>query len=147
MKFKTKIVQVGNNTGIHVPDYIIENFNAGKKPPVVITINKYTYRNTVAVMGGRYMVALSAANRTNANVAGGDEVTINIELDTAPRIVEVPQALQKVLSKNASAKKNYEALSPSKKKWLVNSITEVKSEETRVKRIEKAIQFLTEESG
>jgi len=144
MKFKTKIVQSGNNTGIHVPDKVVESFGAGKKPPVVITLNKYTYRNTVAVMGGKFMVGLSAEHRKNAKVTGGDELEIIIELDTEPRIVEVPQNLLKAFNKNATAKKNYEALSPSKKKWLVNSITEAKTEETKIKRIEKAISSLTD---
>ena len=70
MKFKTKIIQSGNNTGINIPENVIESFNAGKKPPVKITLNKYTYRNTVAVMGGKYMVSLSSENRKNANVTG-----------------------------------------------------------------------------
>lgn len=142
MKFKTKIVQSGNNTGIHVPDEIIERIGAGKKPPVVITLKKYTYRNTVAVMGGKYMVSLSAEHRTNAHVSGGEELEINIELDTEPRTVDIPQDLQKALNKNVVAKKNFEALSPSKKKYLVLDITSAKTEETKIRRIEKAIQSL-----
>ncbi|MEP7322205.1 MAG: YdeI/OmpD-associated family protein [Saprospiraceae bacterium] len=142
MKFKTKIVQSGNNTGIHVPDEIIEKMGAGKKPPVVITLKKYTYRNTVAVMGGKYMVSLSAEHRTNAKVSGGEELEVNIDLDTEPRTVEVPQDLQKALNKNAIAKKNFDALSPSKKKYLVLDITSAKTEETKNKRIEKAMQSL-----
>jgi antitoxin component of MazEF toxin-antitoxin module len=143
MKFKTKIVQSGNNTGINVPAEIIEGFNAGKKPPVKIAINKYSYQSTVAVMGGKYMVSLSKAHREAAGVNGGDAVEINVELDDAPRTVEVPADFQKVLNKNAAAKKSYEALSASKKKNMVLLITEAKTEETRFKRIEKAIASLT----
>lgn len=144
MKFKTIIVQSGNNTGINIPEKIIEALNAGKKPPVVITLNKYTYRSTVAVMGGRYMVSLSAENRKNANVAGGDEVEINIELDTAPRTVELPADFEKAFDKNNKAKIAFEILAPSKKKAMVLSITDAKTEETRIKRIEKAINALSE---
>ncbi len=144
MKFKTKIVQSGNNTGINVPEKIVESMGAGKKPPVRITLNKYTYRSSVAVMGGLYMVSLSAENRKAAKVAGGDEVEVTIELDTEPRIAELPPDFQKALSKNAAAKKTFETLSNSKKKWLVIPITDAKTDETKVRRIEKAISLLVE---
>ena len=144
MKFKTKIFQSGNNTGIVVPEKIVESFNAGKKPPVVITLNKYTYRSTVAVMGGKYLVSLSAENRKNAKVAGGDEVEITIELDTEPRTVELPGDLKKALDKNPAARKKYETLAPSKKKAMVLLINDAKTEETRINRIEKAVNSLSE---
>lgn len=142
MKFKTKILQVGNNTGIEVPPAIIEKLGVGKKPPVVITLNKYTYRNTVAVMGGKYLVSLSAENRKNAGVNGGDELEITIELDTAPRTVELPEDFKKTLAKNKAANAAYEKLSPSNKKAMVLSITDAKTEETRLKRIDKALATL-----
>ncbi|MEJ0105277.1 MAG: YdeI/OmpD-associated family protein [Bacteroidota bacterium] len=144
MKFKTKIFQMGNNTGIQVPEKIIESLGAGKKPPVVITLNNYTYRSTVAVMKGMYLVSLSAENRAKANVAGGDELEITIGLDTAPGIVELPADFKKVLDKNKVAKTAYDKLAPSRKKAMVLSITDAKTEETRKKRIEKAIDELIE---
>ena len=128
--------------GINVPEDIIEKLAAGKKPPVVVTLNKYTYRSTVAVMGGKYMISLSAENRRNANVKGGDELEITLSLDTEPRIVELPSDFQKALAKNKSAMSAFEKLSPSRKKAIVVSINEAKTEETKLKRIEKAIKSL-----
>jgi hypothetical protein len=145
MKFKTKIFQTGNNTGIVVPEKIVESFKVGKKPPVVITLNKYTYRSTVAVMGGQFLVSLSAENRKNAKVAGADEVEITIELDTEPRTVELSIDFKKALDKNPAARKTYEKLAPSKKKAMVILIIDAKTEETRVKRIEKAVNSLLDE--
>lgn len=144
MKFKTKILQIGNNTGINVPPEIIEKLSAGKKPPVVITLNKYTYRSTVAVMGGKFMISLSAENRKNANVKGGDKLEISITLDTEPRTVELPADFQKVLDSNKQAKIAFEKLSPSRKKAIVVSINEAKTEETKCKRIKKNINTLSE---
>ena len=145
MKFKTTILQAGKTaTGIKVPSEIVENFNAGKKPPVKVTINGYTYRSTIAVMGGAFMVGISAENRKEAKVNGGDTIEVKIELDTEVRVVEVPEEFQKALNKNAAAKKAFEQLSNSKKKWLTIPITEAKTEETKVKRIEKAIALLKE---
>jgi len=116
----------------------------GKKPPITVTINGYTYRNTVAVMGGVYMVGISAEHRKGAGVEGGDTIEVNIELDTKPREVEVPADFQKVLNKNATVKKKFETLSYSKKNGLVLPIKDAKTEETRQRRIEKAIDLIKE---
>jgi hypothetical protein len=145
MKFKTTIMQVGNNTGINVPPEVIEKLGGGKKPAVVVTLNNYSYRSTVAVMGGRYMISLSAENRKNANVKGGDELEITVMLDTEARTVDLPSDFKKGLDNNKQAQMAFEKLSPSKKKAMVVSINEAKTEETKFKRIEKAIISLVEE--
>jgi hypothetical protein len=143
MKFKTTLLQAGKTaTGIKIPPKIVESLNAGKKPPVRVTINGYTYRNTVAVMGGDYMVGVSAEHRKGAKVEGGDEIEVTIELDTAPREVEVPMDFQKSLNKDANAKKVFDSLSYSKKRGFVDPIKDAKTEETRGRRIEKAIRLL-----
>ena len=145
MKFKTTILRAGKTaTGIKIPPAIVESFGAGKKPPVRITIHGYSYRNTVAVMGGVYMVGVSAEHRKGANVEGGDEVEVTIELDTQPREVEVPKEFQQILDKNADAKKNFDALSYSRKKALIIPITEAKTDETKQRRIDKTISLLKE---
>lgn len=91
MKFHTTILPGDKTaTGIRIPDEVVESLGSGKRPPIRVTINGYTYRNTVAVMGGVYMVGVSAEHRAGAGVAGGDEVDVEIELDTAPREVTVP---------------------------------------------------------
>lgn len=142
MKFKTKIVQIGNNTGIEVSEQVLEQLGNGKKPLVVVTLNGYSYRSAVGKMGTNFMISLSAENRKNAGVSGGDVVEINLELDTEPRTVEVPTDLQKVFEENNSAKINFEKLSPSKKKAIVISINEAKTKETKMKRIAKILEQL-----
>ncbi|MCW3089431.1 MAG: hypothetical protein JWP81_500 [Ferruginibacter sp.] len=145
MKFKTILFEAGKTaTGIKVPPEIVESFNAGKKPPVRITINGYTYRNTIAVMGGVYMVGVSAEHRKGAGVQGGDQIEVTIELDTDPRVVDIPSEFQKALDKNAAAKKFFETLSNSKKKGIVVPIKDAKTDETRDRRIEKAVNLLKE---
>lgn len=147
MKFTTKIIQSGNNTGIEIPPAIIEAFGAGKKPPVKITLNNYSYRNTVAVMGGVYMVGLSKEHRQNANVVGGQELEIDIELDTAPRTVELPADFQAALDLQAGAQAKFDALAPSRKKFWVVNINEAKTEATRSNRIAKAVTAILEGKG
>jgi hypothetical protein len=143
VKFKTTLLKGGKTaTGIKIPPKIVEGLNSGKKPPIRVTINGYTYRNTVAVMGGDYMVGVSAEHRKGANVEGGDEIEVTIELDTEPREVEVPPEFQKILNKNSIARKNFDSLSYSKKKALIDPIKDAKSAETRERRIEKATSLL-----
>lgn len=140
MKFKTKVFKAGKTaTGIEVPAKVVESFNAGKRVPITVTINGYTYRNTVAVYDGVYMVGISAEHRKGAGVEGGDEIEVNIERDTKSREVEVPADFQKALNKNAVVKKKFEALSYSKKNGLVLAINAAKTEDTRQRRIEKSI--------
>jgi hypothetical protein len=133
--FTTTIKTEGNNTGIEVPPDIIEKFGAGKKPPVKITIAGYTYRSTVAVLDGHYMVSLSKANREAAGIAGNDQAEITIELDTEPRTVEVPADLLSALSAKAGAKEAFEKLAFSKRKEFVRQVEEAKTQETRDRRI------------
>ena len=142
MKFKAIILQTGNNTGIPITEEILEKLGGGKKPLIVVTVNGYSYRSAVGKMGDRYMISLSAENRNKANVKGGDTVEVSITLDTEQRIIEVPNDLQYALDANKIAKINFEKLAPSKKKAMVLSTMEAKSEETRMRRIAKAIEVL-----
>lgn len=143
MKVKTVILQTGaNTTGIEITEKMLEQLGGGKRPLVVVTINGYSYRSAVGKMGDKFMVGVSAENRKKAKVSGGDKVEISLELDTAPRTIDIPEALQKALDKNKDIKAKFEKLAPSKKKAIVLSITEAKSLETKVRRIEKTIEGL-----
>ena len=142
-KFQTIILTAGKTaTGICIPDDIIEKLNAGKKPPVKVTLNGYTFGSTVAVMGGKYMVGVSADVRAAAGVKGGDKLTVEIELDTEVREVTLPPDFKKALDKNPKAKKFFESLSYSRQKNHVTIIDQAKTEETRLRRIEKSLNDL-----
>jgi hypothetical protein len=145
MKFKTRLVQgqSKNVVGIVIPAEVIEGLGGGRRPPVKVTINGYSYRNTVAIMAGKYMVGVAAEHRAKANVSGGDTVEVDVELDLAPREVVVPADFSAALAK-AKALKSFEALAFSHRKEHVRAIEEAKSPETRRRRIEKAIQKVLE---
>jgi hypothetical protein len=144
MKFQTKILQAGKTaTGIEIPPKIVEALGAGKRPPVRLTINGYTYRSTVAVMGGKHMVGVSAEVREAANVAGGEIVDAEIALDAAPREVKVPSELRKAFASNAAARRAFENLSNSKKQLYTLPIEKAKTNETRERNVAKAISALT----
>ena len=144
VKFTTTLLLAKKTaTGIKVPDELVEELNAGKRPPVVATINGYSYRNTIAVMDGAFMLSVSAEVREKAGINGGDTVTVELELDTQPREVAVPDDFQKELKKNAAAMRLFETLSNSNKKRYIIPIEQAKTEETRARRIGKAIADLT----
>ena len=145
IKFSTTLLQAKKTaTGIEVPAEIVEQLGAGKKPPVKITINSYTYRSSIAVMGGVYMIGVSAAVREQTGIAGGDKIEVMLELDTEERLVTVHPEFQKALDKDAAAKKAFEGMSFSKKQGFALPICETKNDETRQRRIEKAIIQLKE---
>ena len=133
--FTTTIKIDGNNTGIEVPPDVIAALGSSKKPPVVITVAGYTYHNTVAVLGGHYMVSLSKAHREAAGVKGGDTVEVTIELDETPRTVEVPADLAAALSAKPGATAKFDALAFSKRKEFVRQVEDAKTQETRERRI------------
>jgi hypothetical protein len=143
MRFRTTILQGGKTaTGIRVPDEVVASLGKGKRPPIKVTINGFTYRNTIAVMGGVYMVGVSAENRAGAGVAGGDVVDVDIELDTEPRTIDVPADLAAALDADPDARRTFDALSTSNKGWHVLQVQGAKSDETRARRIAKSVDAL-----
>ena len=145
MRFHTTILQTGKTAaGIRVPAEIVDALAAGKRPAVRVTINGFTYRSTVAVMGGVYMIGVSAENRAGAQVAGGDEVDVDLELDSSPREVTVPADLAAALDADPAARRTFDTLSYSNKSWHVLSIEGAKTDETRQRRIAKSVSALRE---
>ncbi len=145
VRFKTTILQSGKTAmGFEIPESAVEALGAGKRPPVTVKINGYTYRNTIAVMGGAYMIGVSSEHRGPAQVQAGDEVEVELALDTAPREITVPPELQAALDADAAAKATFDKLSYSNKSWHTLQVTGTNNPETRARRIEKSIAALRE---
>lgn len=143
MIFQTVVELSGKTaTGIRVPPEIVEALGSGKKPAVRVTINGYTYRSTVAVYGGEFLLPVSAEVRERAGVAAGDGIEVAVELDTEPRVVEVPDDLAAALAADAEASRFFEGLSYSNKRRIVLSIEDAKTAETRQRRIAKTVENL-----
>lgn len=143
MKFRANVELHGKTaTGIRVPAEVVEGLASGKRPPVCVTINGYTYRSTVAPMGGEFLLPVSAEHREQAGIVAGDEVEVEVELDTAPREVAVPSDLRDALEHDTGARQRFEGLSKSAKQRIVLSIEGAKTAETRLRRITKAINEL-----
>lgn len=145
MRIRTILVQTDKTaTGFRVPDEVVTALGSGRRPKVLVTINGYTYRNSVAVMGGESWIGVSAEHRAGAGVKGGDEIDIDLELDTAPREVNVPADFAAALDAEPAARRTFDGLSYSNQSWHVLSIEGAKTDETRVRRIEKSVATLKE---
>jgi len=144
--FKTELLKGdGDTTGFVIPDKVVEALGQGKKPKVTVTINgKFSYPNTVAVMGGQYMIGISKERRKLAGVTGGEMIEVTLELDTAPRVMEVPADLKKALDKDKAAKAYFAMLSYSNQRRHIDNINGAKTDETRTRRIEKSVALFHE---
>lgn len=145
MKFRTRILGTGvNAAGFRVPEDVMEALEGGRRPAVTVTIRHHTYRSSVGTVEGQPMIGVSAENRAAADVAAGEEVEVTVELDTAPREVTVPDDLKTALDADPAARRTFDSLSYSNKRWHVESITGAKTDETRQRRIVKSVATLGE---
>jgi hypothetical protein len=143
VKFQATLELGGKTaTGIRIPPEVVASLGAGKKPAVRVTINGYTYRNTVAVMGGDFLVGVSAEHREAAGVKAGDLLDVTLELDTDPRIVEVPEDLAAALSAKPGAREAFDALATSTRREHARQVESAKAAETRQRRIEGIVAKL-----
>jgi hypothetical protein len=145
MRFRTTLRLEGRTaTGFEVPAEVVEALGGGKRPAVRVTINGYTYRSTIAPYTEAYMLPLAAEHRDRVGVRAGDEIDVDLELDSDPREVEVPDDFAAALAAEPEAKAFFEGLSYSNQRWHTLSIEGAKTAETRERRIAKSVAMLKE---
>ena len=142
--FESTVTAVGNNTGIEVPEEVLEQLGAGKRPPVLVDLDVHRYRTTAGVMGGRSMLSVSAAVRKATGLSGGDPVRVTLTVADTPREVELPDDLAAALAADEQAGTFFAGLSNSLQRYHVDSVTGAKNPETRQRRIEKALELFRE---
>jgi len=145
MRFRTKILQSGKTAaGVEVPAKVVAALGSSKRPPVRATINGFTYRTSVASMGGKFMLGVPPEFREGARVTAGDTVDIDLELDTEIREVSIPSDFAAALSRDSKARRFFDTLTYSNKRRLVIAIETIKSPEARERRIGKTVEQLGE---
>jgi hypothetical protein len=137
--FSTKLAGSGNKTGIEVPPEVIRDLGGGNRPAVSVDVNGFVYRNTVAVMGGKHLIGVSAAIRKETGLQAGDPITVTLAIANTPRIVDVPVDLASALEATPGTRAFFEKLSNSMQRYHVDNITSAKTDETRQRRIDKAV--------
>lgn len=141
--FASVLHQNGNNVGIVVPDEIIAELGAGKRPVVKVMINgSYSFVSSVGAMGGHSMIAFSAAHRAASGLQGGDAVDIELQLETAPRVVDMPTELTAALAADELAAAAFEKLSFSARKEHARAISDAATPETTQRRLHKIMAGL-----
>ncbi len=143
MEFTTTVLQARKTaTGLPVPAEVIDALGSGKRPPVVVTLDGgYTYRSTVGVMNEQFLVPLSAEHRAASGLAAGDTVTVSLVVDAQPRTVDLPEDLAAALTE-AGVRAAFDTLSNSRQRAIVDPVVQAKAPETRLRRIEKAVDSL-----
>jgi hypothetical protein len=142
MKFLTRVEPPEPMNGLEVPPEVVAELGGGARPPVKITINGHSWQSRVAIMRGRHLLGLSNANRHAAGVEIGEEIEVELELDTEPRVVEEPEDFKKALDADPVARAAFDRLAFGLKRAQVHAIESAKKPETRQRRIEKAIETL-----
>jgi Domain of unknown function (DUF1905)/Bacteriocin-protection, YdeI or OmpD-Associated len=144
--FRATLLQEGKTaTGIQVPAEAVEALGGGRRPPVTVTLNGYSYRSTVAPFAdGVYMLPVAAEHRNAAGLQAGDELDVALSLDTAPREVEVPPELAAALAADPVAAAFFDGLSNSNRKVFTLSVSGTNNPATKARRVEKAIALMRE---
>ena len=129
-------------TGIVVPPEVVTALGGSRRPAVSITIGDYSYRSTVASMGGMYLIPFAQEHRARTGLAPGAAIEVTLELDTAPRTVDVPPDLAAALDARPGARESFDRLSYSARKEHVRQVETAKAAETRARRIERILDSL-----
>jgi hypothetical protein len=145
MKYRTTLLLFGpNNTGIPVPEEVLASFGRGKRPPVRVTVNGYTYRTTVAPYSEMLLMPFNAQHRAATGLRGGEEIEVDLVVDDEPREVAVPPDLAAALDAEPAAAAFFAGLSYTNRKSYVTWIEEAKKPVTRAARVTKAVEMLLE---
>jgi Bacteriocin-protection, YdeI or OmpD-Associated/Domain of unknown function (DUF1905) len=141
--FKTQLQPRGPAAAVILDDAQVAAVGEGaKRFPVVATVNGYTWRTTVVRMGGEFLLGLSKEVRQGAGAEAGDEVDVTVELDTAPREVEVPEALAAALAADPEAKASFDRMAFTHRKEYARWIADAKQEQTRQRRLGQALEMI-----
>ena len=139
--YKTKLLLDGPMCAIPVPFDPKEVF--GKvRAPVKVTVNGYTYRSTIAAMGGPVCIPLRKSHREAAGIEGSETVAVRLELDTEKREVTPPTDLVKALKAAPPAWERWGEMSYTHQREYVDAIDDAKKPETRARRIEDAVRIV-----
>jgi hypothetical protein len=143
--FRATIVQTGRTAcGIRVPEAVVDGLGGGRRPPVVVRIGDYTYRSSVATMGGEWWLGVNSEHREASGLRAGDEVEVTLALDTAPRELAVPPELAAALDADRVAKAFFDGLSYSNRRVFTLSVEGTTNPQTKVRRVERAIALMRE---
>ena len=141
VEFETILTAFGNNTGVVVARELVEKLGVGQRPAVMVDVNGHQFRNTVGVMGGKHIISVSAAVRAATGLKGGDVVRVKLTVAVEPRTFVVPIGLERAFKSNKQARSFFDAPPNSLQRYHVDNINGAKTDETRRRRVDKAVEL------
>ena len=142
--FETTVAGSGGKTGMVIPEDVIDRLGAGRRPAVHVEVNGYSYRSTVAVMGGSSLISISAAVREATGLDAGHPVSVTLSVATTAREVDMPQDLLDALADDEQARVFFGALPNSLQRYHADHVRAAKTQETRRRRVQKALALFRE---
>ena len=143
IRFKAQLQPRGPAAAVVLDDAQVAIVGEGaKRFPVVATVNGYTWRTSVTRMRGEFLLGLNREVRQSAGVQANDEVEVTVELDAAPREVEVPDALAAALAADPQASASFERMAFTHRKEYARWVAEAKREDTRQRRVLDAVEMI-----
>ncbi len=134
----------GNTAGFVIPDDVVEALGGGRRPKVSVTIDGYSWRSSIANMGGQFMLGVSQAHRAASGLTPGRTYDVDLELDTAPRTVELPEDLARAIDAQPGARECWDRLSYTLRREQVDGVEGARQPETRARRIDRCLAMLAE---
>jgi bacteriocin resistance YdeI/OmpD-like protein/uncharacterized protein DUF1905 len=148
VEFTAPLVQHGPAAAVVLDDEHVAMVGEGaKRFPVVATVNDYTWRTTISRIRGEFLLGLNRSVRGEAGVEAGDTVSVALELDTATRELEVPEALARALAADPEAHAAFDRLSYTRRKEHARSIAEAKREATVQRRLARILEMLRQDEA
>lgn len=138
--FDTTLSSFGNNTGIEIPNLVLEKLAAGKRPSLMVEVNGYQYQCTPGIMNGKTLLSFSSEHRNKSNLTGGDQIHVKLTVATELRKVEMPEEFLKAL-RATKTEEFFKSLSNSLQRYHCDLINGTTAEETKQRRIQKAVDL------
>jgi ribosomal protein L11 len=142
LRLSTTLEPRGPAAAIVLTDAQVAELGRGKAFPVVVDFGDRSIRLRLSRMGGHNLIGFSKAARAEVGVEPGQQVEVTIRVDADERAIEIPPALADALDADPAVRAAFENLAPSKRKEMARQIAEAKQEETRTRRLEKALESL-----
>ena len=129
-------------SAVVVPDSVVESLGGGVRARVTGTLNGVEFRSNLMRYGGAVWLGVHKATMQAANASHGDPVTVEMSLDETPRVVEVPEALERALAGDQQARSAFDNLAFTHRKEFAQWVAEAKKDETRDRRVAETIERL-----
>lgn len=138
--FDTTLSIFGNNTGIEIPNQVLEKLAAGKRPSLIVAVNGYQYQCTPGIMNGKTILSFSSEHRNKSGLKGGDQIHVELSVATELRKVEMSEDFLKALQATKT-EEFFKSLPNSLQRYHCDLINAATAQETKQRRIEKAVDL------